>query len=134
MKYACPVCEERIEKVRFTSAGYSYKQCRGCDTLFVADTFQPELLYSCYDEAYYEAHGSSSDVRKGYPSYLAALKSMQRTFHRRLEFVNQRVPSGTLLDIGTAYGTFLELAARQYECVGIEISRYSANIASKVTS
>ncbi len=37
------------------------------------------------------------------------------------------VSHGALLDVGAAYGTFIAIAARHYECTGLDVSAYATS-------
>src|SRR5688572_6006495 len=128
----CLVCETRVDKIEFRHQGYDYKHCKVCDTLFVANAMNTNDIYGHYDENYYEARDSNSRQRMGYSSYLASQDSLKSSFENKLGLIRQKTGSGRLLDVGTAYGTFLQQAAGPYECFGIEISRYAAKTAQKI--
>jgi 2-polyprenyl-3-methyl-5-hydroxy-6-metoxy-1,4-benzoquinol methylase len=70
--------------------------------------------------------------RQGYDSYFDLQESLKISFEQKLKVVNQKMKSGSLLDIGCAYGTFLETASRQFNCFGLEISKYAAHAAREI--
>jgi SAM-dependent methyltransferase len=125
----CPICKNNVDKIKFTRHAHDYKHCRICDTLFVVHSLTAKEIYEHYRENYYESHKSGSKQREGYESYFSLQKSMHHSFERKLQLVRQRVRSGSLLDVGAAYGTFLQTAANYYDCTGIEVSRFAAGIA-----
>src|SRR5262249_56182679 len=66
-----------------------------------------------YDDGYFS--GRQSD---GYAAYLGAEPVLRREFARTVEFIQRRKPQGRLLEIGCAYGFFLDEARRG----GFEVS------------
>jgi cyclopropane fatty-acyl-phospholipid synthase-like methyltransferase len=58
-----------------------------------------------------------------YHDYLADKATLQRNFARRIVSLRKLKPGGRLLEIGAAYGFFLELAQSHWEARGLEISR-----------
>ena len=134
MRTNCPLCDSNAVQNAFTKEIYTYLRCNTCGTLFVANPPTAEEIHARYSEDYYEAASLGSEDRKGYPSYMAAQESLTKSFHRKLNIVRERVPSGRLLDAGAAYGTFLRLANSYYEGVGIDVSQYAAAIARNTFS
>jgi SAM-dependent methyltransferase len=57
-----------------------------------------------------------------YHDYLADKPILQRNFRARIATLRALVPGGTLLEIGAAYGFFLELAQRHWQVRGLEIA------------
>jgi 2-polyprenyl-3-methyl-5-hydroxy-6-metoxy-1,4-benzoquinol methylase len=49
----------------------------------------------------------------------------------RLELVRKYVKSGRLLDVGCAYGFFLQEAKRYFDCYGFDVSNYAISRAKK---
>jgi SAM-dependent methyltransferase len=60
--------------------------------------------------------------RDGYADYRASEPVLRREFARTVEFVRRFRNGGRLLEIGCAYGFFLEEARRFYDVVGVEIA------------
>jgi len=61
-----------------------------------------------------------------YLDYLADEPLFRRTFHRRLNEILDRKPGGRLLEIGAAYGFFLDLARRHFDAIGFELNQEAA--------
>jgi SAM-dependent methyltransferase len=76
-------------------------------SLYVGDYFQGEEYFD-------------------YPSDEAFFK---KNFRTRLRRVRQRQPGGRLLEIGAAYGFFLDLAQQYFEVVGYEVNPEAARYA-----
>jgi 2-polyprenyl-3-methyl-5-hydroxy-6-metoxy-1,4-benzoquinol methylase len=80
-------------------------------------------------EAYYDAGFFNGHTEGGYPDYLSSERVLRAEFAAVAEFMRQIVPSGTLLEIGAAYGFFLLEAAAHYRVHGVEIAAEAAEFA-----
>lgn len=129
----CPACRSERTEPAFVKAGYHYRRCQ-CGTVFVADVLRRLDVCAQYSEGYFEAQKViAKRQRGGYPSYLAAQNSLKDSFMRKLSFVRERVPRGALLDVGAAYGTFVQLASKHYDCVGMDVSSYAISVAQRLS-
>lgn len=79
--------------------------------IYNANSFQPSELYN---EAYF-----SGDE---YADYLRDRKVLERNFNARLKEVRRFHTDGELIEIGCAYGYFLNLARRYFSVRGFDIS------------
>jgi len=86
-------------------------RCAHCGLVFYAGPVDPTPLY---DRAYF--HG------REYRDYLADGYVWQRNFQARIRYLRKLRPAGRLLEIGCAYGLFLQLAARHWEVRGIDVA------------
>jgi SAM-dependent methyltransferase len=103
MSRTCPVCGHLI------GAGLTpwHSVCRGCS--YEASSLKPAIPEVRTNGAIRE------DLRA------VALQDLrQQNFARLLESVTRYVPSGRLLDVGSAHGWFLQIAAERYQVMGIE--------------
>lgn len=96
-------------------------QCPACGLVFYRGPEVAEALYT----AEYFAGGE-------YHDYRADKAILQRNFRRRIVDLLELAPSGALLEIGSAYGFFLELAQAHWRARGLEISPDGAAHASGV--
>jgi len=133
MKMQCPICQHDALP-EFTKDHFSYKRCPSCETLFVADDLRSELVYARYSKSYFEAAEPTKaknavKERYGYPSYLALYESIEHSFQHKLDLVLESVAGGRLLDAGTAYGAFMALASKHFECKGIDVSEHAVSVA-----
>lgn len=75
-----------------------------------------------------------NDIWKNYvsvedQSYLKQQKSRFATSKKLCNVLRKHVPSGRLLDIGCATGDFMTIAKEFYQCEGLELSSWSAELA-----
>jgi SAM-dependent methyltransferase len=87
--------------------------CTTCGLQFVSPRLRPELILAAYREGSDEVFVSQASAR-------------ERTFVRALQLIEARAPGrGRLLDIGTAGGAFLHVAAaRGWEVSGCEPNKW----------
>jgi len=67
-----------------------------------------------------------------YLDYPADERLFRRNFRRRLAHLRRFKAGGRLLEIGSAYGFFLDLARRDFETVGFEVNVQAAHYARSV--
>jgi SAM-dependent methyltransferase len=124
----CSLCSNTQYHYRFKKNGFKIVSCTKCG---LVKTVIPDelLLNSIYNETYFQ--GGQTD---GYADYIASEKVLKHEFGRIIEklllFQDKR-DRKKLLEIGCAYGFFLELANEHFDCVGIEVSETAAAFASK---
>ena len=73
-----------------------------------------------YDESFFE--GGRTD---GYAGYRASRPVILRQARRILRLLERYQSGGRLLEIGCAYGFFLEEAARRYDVLGLDVSAHA---------
>jgi SAM-dependent methyltransferase len=116
----CPACAHLTEQqFLYSSNGCNILRCRACG-LGHAETqaFNPE--------AYYSAGYFSGQQPDGYADYLAAEPVLRAEFARTVAFIRQWCKSGRLLEIGCAYGFFLDEARKYFDVSGIELAADAA--------
>lgn len=86
-------------------------RCRSCDLVYFSEAVDTKALYGAN---YF--HGGE------YHDYSLDKGTLQRNFSGRVVYLEQILLKGRLLELGCAYGFFLELAAKKYEAQGIDIS------------
>lgn len=132
IRTVCPLCQSPKIVNEFNLDVYVYFRCSSCECLFVGNRVQTNLLINSYSKDYYEAESTDLNDRRGYPSYMGAQSTLEKSFQRKLNIVKQFVLNGYVLDAGAAYGTFLRMANssnKAYSCIGLEISQYAADVA-----
>jgi 2-polyprenyl-3-methyl-5-hydroxy-6-metoxy-1,4-benzoquinol methylase len=109
---SCRVCGE-VAGSDQTFAGL--RECRGCGFIFSPDVDAAELE-QLYDERYFKG--------VEYPDYLGQQHALRRSMRRHLEQMARiQAPRGALLEVGCAYGLFLDEARRSFDSVtGIDIA------------
>jgi SAM-dependent methyltransferase len=120
---ACPACGRATPQRRlYAKNGCDILRCEACG-LGRAETtdFDPT--------AYYTGGYFSGQHPDGYGDYLAAEPVLRREFAHTVDFIRQYRPGGRLLELGCAYGFFLQEARRFFEVTGIELAEDAAAFA-----
>jgi len=106
----CPICGES----RFAALYAGLVRCGECT--FVTADMAPSSddLESLYSEQYFAGDE--------YADYLGDKKVIQRNLRRWLKIVHRHVGGGSLLEVGSAYGFFLELAREHFDAIGFDVS------------
>lgn len=116
----CNVCGGEESKLLYIKNGYPIMKCKKCDLVFVntSEGFKQNQLY---DKAYY-----SGSV---YADYESDRKVHQAKFDKLLCLIEKVCQPGKLIEIGSAFGFFMDLAKnRGWSCIGYEISKYATQI------
>lgn len=121
----CPACG------RPTDHKHLYAK-NGCDILHCAVCGIGRTETGAFDPgAYYTGDYFAGGHADGYADYLGAEPVLRREFARVLEFVRQHRTGGRLLELGCAYGFFLQEARRYFDVTGIELAQDAAEHARK---
>ena len=117
---ACPACgSETRHDFRFSKNRSDIYQCSSCGLgRAEAANFDPNAYYT---EDYFD--GGHAD---GYADYQSAEPVLRQEFAKTVEFVRRFRPSGRLLELGCAYGFFLQEAKQHYAASGIELAQSAA--------
>jgi SAM-dependent methyltransferase len=122
---ACPLCSaDDPAASRYRFPPYAVVRCRGCRLWYLRPRLaEPAMLSGYADDAYFEGGGS------GYSSYRAQEATLRRTFRRLLRELTRRgMTGGRLLEVGCAYGFFLDEARGLFaERLGTEYSPAAAD-------
>lgn len=115
--YECPACGTATpHRFLYEKNGCGIWQCDGCGVgRTEAPEFEPDTYYT---KDYFD--GARAD---GYADYLGAETVLRREFADTVAFVRSKVPGGRLLDVGCAYGFFLQEARPYFEVAGIEVAQ-----------
>jgi SAM-dependent methyltransferase len=73
--------------------------------------------------AYYTGDYFSGQHADGYADYLGSEPVLRREFARTVDFIRRRRAGGRLLDVGCAYGFFLQEAKPYFDVAGIELAQ-----------
>lgn len=120
----CPVCRHSEQVHLFRKDGWNIVQCAACSLALVnprrkhsVDIYVSDD-YFCNDNYYYDYAANKRAYQKGFRSKLALI-------------CRHCARKGKLLDIGAAYGFFMEEAAKfGFEPYGVELSKAAAEHAS----
>ncbi|NOT32275.1 MAG: class I SAM-dependent methyltransferase [Planctomycetes bacterium] len=119
----CPVCAEASDDLRlYTVRGFPIVRCRRCGVgrTLVAANFDPRSLY---DETYFQ--GGRHD---GYADYQGSARVLRGEFRAAFRQLGRAgIQSGRLLEVGCAYGYFLDEAARAFRVSGVEVAESAAS-------
>lgn len=114
---ACPACNTDMNRAVARFEERTYKRCRQCGLLYVVRLTPPQITYTerYFFEEYRAQYGRS---------YIEDFPHIKKMARRRLQKIG---PSNggraTLLDVGCAYGAFLDAAREMgYRCFGIDVS------------
>jgi 2-polyprenyl-3-methyl-5-hydroxy-6-metoxy-1,4-benzoquinol methylase len=120
IELSCPACGQ--------TATYRYLYYKnGCDILVCRECGLGRAETKAFDPAaYYTDTYFSGGHPDGYADYLGSERVLRREFARSVQFIRQRRPSGRLLEIGCAYGFFLQEARRYFDVSGIELAEDAA--------
>jgi SAM-dependent methyltransferase len=116
----CPACGSITSHKRmFRKNGCEILRCSGCGLgRAEARDFDPVTYYT--DEYFSGGHAD------GYGNYRGAEPILRREFARTVEFIRKHRNGGRLLELGCAYGFFLQEAKRYFEVAGIELAEDAA--------
>ncbi|MGE5184621.1 MAG: class I SAM-dependent methyltransferase, partial [Acidobacteriota bacterium] len=111
----CVACGNSVSRGLYEVRGFSIVRCSGCGLARteLPTGFDPDAIYT---EAYFQ--GGHHD---GYADYAGSAGDLRREFRRTLETLPVR--GGKLVEIGCAYGFFLDEArAAGFDAYGVEVS------------
>lgn len=114
---ACPLCQTTSAfELAYHKAGIPIYRCRGCG----AGKAEPEQFDAAtyYDSSYF--NGGRED---GYSNYVQAGDVLRTQFKQEIALLKRLgAGSGRLIELGCAYGYFLDVAkASSYEVGGVEL-------------
>jgi SAM-dependent methyltransferase len=111
----CVVCgEERCEEFY---PSLDIVKCP-CGHVYYPGKETDREIQEIYDEGYFKG--------RVYFDYENEKKSIQRNFRDRLKVVRRFVRQGKLLEVGSAYGFFLDLARDYFDVLGFELCSKAA--------
>jgi len=109
MAIICPVCDSRS----FNDLYAQLVRCQECGFVTAANQEDNSPIPSLYKEDYFNGDE--------YADYFGDKKIIQKNLNKWLKVVRQHVPGGSLVEVGSAYGFFLELAQKKFDVVGYEV-------------
>jgi 2-polyprenyl-3-methyl-5-hydroxy-6-metoxy-1,4-benzoquinol methylase len=120
----CGLCAGDQFRHWWTRDGYDIGACQRCGLVQVTEEVSDEELTALYGRGYYEGE---NDVV--YANYLADPEAKGRYFGDRLDRLTREhdLRPGSLLEVGCAFGLFLDQARRRgWQVRGIERSAHAA--------
>jgi SAM-dependent methyltransferase len=116
----CPACSE--------ATAHRFLYCKnGCDILQCAACGLGRAQASGFDPGtYYTGDYFSGGHADGYADYRGAEPVLRREFANTVGFIRKYRAGGRLLEVGCAYGFFLQEARRFFDVTGIEIAEGAA--------
>lgn len=118
--FGCPACgTHTAHRFLYAKNRCDIFQCTACGLgRSEAPAFDPAAYYT---EDYFAAGRDD-----GYVDYLGAEPVLRREFARTVDFVRRYRRAGNLLEIGCAYGFFLQEAKRHFTVRGVELAADAA--------
>lgn len=132
---SCNLCSSNSTKKIMRIKGFKIVKCKKCGLIYVNPRLRENKLHQIYNKGYFNnlAFNGSELPFYGYDGYIEEKGEIQATFNRRLKIINKLCRKGRLLDIGCAFGFFLELARNDgWNVQGIEISEHACKYAKNV--
>lgn len=114
--YHCHICNAvGSRNVVYVVSGYSICKCESCGVGRVdIDHFDPRDYYG---NGYFKG-----EYEHSYTDYIGSKDVLSREFAKTLAFIRSIGPdNGNLLEVGCAYGLFLQQAKKYYDVHGIEL-------------
>jgi SAM-dependent methyltransferase len=119
----CELCGGGAWEVLYDVDGFEIARCQDCGLVSVHDgPVVPEKLIELYDASYWEDPGQA-----GYGSYESAEPRKRHHFRGLVGEIERIIDPGEMLEVGCAYGYFLDEARRSGWVVrGVEPSAHAA--------
>lgn len=109
----CPSCSSRCARLFTQVEGHTLLRCKKCDLVFVSPR-PTESQLTAHHVEYFAKPGSRESLMQ---------INRRALFQDCLARIEARVPSGTVVDVGAAYGDFLRIArSHGYDVFGVEIA------------
>lgn len=108
--------------------GVKVARCNSCGLVFN----NPQIFKRAIAEIYTEDYYKSAFPALGYEDYAANKNDIQHSFRRRMPQLKKYARGNSLLDVGSACGFFLEVAAEfGFSPEGIDCSRWATDFSRK---
>ena len=122
---SCNLCGSDDFKTLYRINGTTVVKCRKCNLIFVNPRMSQESLVQVYENDYFhrKVYEPNSKEFYGYVDYLSDRTNIIKTFERVFRHIENYKTKGKLLDVGCAFGFFLDLARKKgWDAVGTELS------------
>jgi SAM-dependent methyltransferase len=114
----CRICDASAKpEFVLLKDGFEITKCLACGVgRTITAPFDPEELYT---EDYF-----SGGVDGAYRDYEGSEKTLHHEFHSQVQFLRSYLPEGgKLLEVGCAYGFFLQQAKPYFDVYGLEVAQ-----------
>lgn len=115
----CIVCGSNQWKKKYSTLS----QCKHCGFVRAQDKYFKISPSKLYAKKYFEGDD--------YRDYGAEKNALQLNFYRRLNDIREYKKRGKLLEIGSAYGYFLEVAKKNFKTCGIDVNKDVTKVSKK---
>lgn len=125
MEMICKICIQNAQHIHlYNKWKYDIVQCTSCKSgmTIIPENFLPNEIY---DETYFQ--GGQKD---GYSNYKGSENVLKKEFTKVLKRIKHYKSKGKLLEVGSAYGFFLNQAKTQFDITGIEVSKNASEFAN----
>lgn len=130
---SCNLCQGQDFKFLYKINNHRLVKCIRCGLIFLNPRLSEETLLKIYENNYFhrKIYDPDSSDFYGYVDYLADRENIIKTFENVFEHIEFYKEKGKLLDVGCAFGFFLELARKKgWETMGVEPSSQACSYAS----
>ena len=115
----CYICNSKQARHFAKNDSLDVYKCLQCDTVFLYPQPSEEQLKGYYNEQYY--FGGMDDL--GYSDYFKIGDAAKNEFENRLNTISNFKKGNNLLDVGCAFGYFIEIAQKRgWDVHGSELS------------
>lgn len=126
-RWECPLCGVDDAAHVTTEGGLDVACCVRCGLAYLRPRPTAEELSAFYDGTYYASTAAGTIGYADYGRHEAGLRLVGR---ERLDLMHRYLAPGRVLDVGCAYGYFLDIArAGGWEALGVELAHEAAQAA-----
>jgi len=117
----CVACGNREAKPLYAVNGFEIVKCTcGLARTILPPGFDPASIYT--EEYFKGGH------RDGYADYEGSGEQLRHEFRRILDALTKHVSGGKLIELGCAFGFFLDEASSKFQTCGVELSDYAREV------
>lgn len=126
----CNLCKADHASAYCAVNDFQIVRCNVCGLLYTNPRRPESEIPNIYSEEYFVSQNPST---LGYDDYCSHAEGLKRLYTKHLALIEKYVrPPAAILDIGCAFGYFLEVASsRGWRPEGVEVSTYAAKQAER---
>lgn len=125
-RIVCPLCQRKDQRLRYTISHRNIVECCHDHLLFVNPPLSNREIQVMYNERYFDSDAFRGNTCIGYYAYIDERPLLLEYFRHKIEFLQQTISHGLVLEIGCGHGFFLEAAKHSpFHATGIDISKYA---------